>query len=67
MQVYGDEKEGESSSAVLHDIVEVVGILSKSPELAALHMHMHGGGADADEDFLMGERLAAHPPTSQVC
>jgi hypothetical protein len=52
----------------LNDIVEVVGIVSRTPELAAAHLA--AAGADADGDAAMSlldeEMLAAHPPTSQV-
>ncbi|KAL4515627.1 hypothetical protein Ndes2437B_g07058 [Nannochloris sp. 'desiccata'] len=49
----------------LNDIVEVVGIVSRAPELAAAHL---GAAAAFSEpgSLLDQEMLAAHPPTSQV-
>jgi hypothetical protein len=70
----------------LHDVVEVLGVMSVVPALAALHHqqqqqhgaeggHVHGYDAMNDpmndpmndvDDFWQ-ERVAALPPTSQVC
>jgi hypothetical protein len=60
----------ESSSSIrLNDIVEVIGVLSKVPELATPHM-MNGCGNDTlvggVESMLEEEVLASHLPTSLV-
>lgn len=61
----------ESSSSIrLNDIVEVVGVLSKVPELATPHM-MNGTdngttGTGGVESMLEEEVLASHLPTSLV-
>jgi hypothetical protein len=72
-QVYG-----ESDHLKLHDVVEVLGVMSVVPELAALHLqdpahHQQQGqgeeeidAAMVDADDLWQERVAALPPTSQV-
>jgi hypothetical protein len=69
LQVYGDADQFK-----LHDVIEVLGVVSVVPELAALHMGVPRGGGAAmdvdggadDEDELWEERVAALPPTSQV-
>lgn len=54
-QVYGEAGEGPK----LNEVVEVVGLLSRAPDLA---VPPH---PDGPQDLLM-EELAARPPTSQV-
>lgn len=70
VQVYG-----ECDHLKLHDVVEVLGVMSVLPGLAALHLdqhHQHNqdqGDQDAamlDADDFWQERVAALPPTSQV-
>lgn len=56
--------DGASAGLSLHDVVEVVGVLSHMPELAQMQFQSEAGMTDAD----MAEQAlaAAHPPTSQV-
>lgn len=49
----------------LNDIVEVVGIVSRAPELAAARLGTAASLTDPDS-LLDQEMLAVHPPTSQV-
>jgi len=63
--LYGTES---SSNIRLNDIVEVIGVLSKVPELATPHM-MNGSGNGTVEgvgSMLEEEVLASHLPTSLV-
>lgn len=55
--VYGDQE------LKLNDVVEVVGILSRVPELAAAHMQQQEEG---QESMLVDDILASHLPTSKV-
>jgi hypothetical protein len=50
----------------LNDIVEVVGIVSRAPELAAAHLSAAAASDNEPGSLLDQEMLAAHPPTSQV-
>jgi Mini-chromosome maintenance replisome factor len=50
----------------LNDIVEVVGIVSRTPELAAAHLAASSASGAEPGSLLDQEMLAAHPPTSQV-
>lgn len=58
----------------LNDVIEVIGVLSRTPELAAVHLEHAAAAAAAaadghghlEESILDEEMLAAHPPTSQV-
>lgn len=69
-QVYGDVDQFK-----LHDVVELVGVLSVIPSLATLGdgptagaaAAAGGGGAEGgmDVDFWQ-EEMASHPPTSKV-
>ncbi len=58
-QVYGDGEQFK-----LHDVVEVLGVVSVLPSLAAAHMQQEGQ-QDMDMDAWQ-EELGAHPPTSKV-
>ena len=57
-QVY--EKD---DSLRLNDVIELVGIKSTVPELAALQLNGQGDAADLD---LIEEEMAERPPTSLV-
>ncbi|KAL4442708.1 hypothetical protein ABPG77_006702 [Micractinium sp. CCAP 211/92] len=48
----------------LNDIVEVVGVLSRLPELAAAHMRQQEGGQPSS--MLLDDILASHLPTSRA-
>ncbi|PSC74128.1 mini-chromosome maintenance complex-binding isoform A [Micractinium conductrix] len=48
----------------LNDIVEVVGVLSRVPELAAAHMQQQEGGQASS--MLLDDILASHLPTSKA-
>lgn len=47
----------------LNDVVDVVGVLSKVPELASMHLAASDDGALS---LLDQDALSAHPPTSQL-
>ena len=60
---------------LLHDLVEVVGVVSKAPQVASLHMGRpagegcgsHCGAAGPGDDAMMeADVMASHPPSSQV-
>ena len=61
-------------SVKLNEVIEVVGILSRTPELAAIHLEHAAtvaataadGHQHLPESLLDEEMLAAHPPTSKV-
>lgn len=57
MQSY--EKEGKLK---LNDAVEILGIMSKAPDVASLQMNAHAH----TEDYFMDEAMAARPLPSQV-
>ncbi|KAL4424256.1 hypothetical protein ABPG75_001557 [Micractinium tetrahymenae] len=48
----------------LNDVVEVVGVLSRVPELAAAHMRQQEGGQPSS--MLLDDILASHLPTSKA-
>ena len=58
LQVYDKD-----DSVRLNDVIELVGIKSTMPELAALQLMRQGEASDLD---LMEEEMAARPPTSLV-
>ncbi len=56
VQVYDPE-----DASRLNEVIEVVGVLSRVPEVAAAHAGAHGADAMMEAEF-----LAAHPPTRRV-
>ena len=65
------DQDQETEGAIkLNDVVEVVGVLSHAPDLAAAHLHHASATQQGTDDVAMSmldeEMLAAHPPTSQV-